>query len=675
MLFISNMGVRCAAMFVLLLAVISMLLHGVFVPEQTLFSNDGPLGRLMAECHQLPSRFTGSWEDLNSIGFNGGTASPSISFGLQFLLKPIWFSKLYALVSLVILGMGAWCFFMQLRLVPTACILGGLAAALNSCFFSVVCWGVAAHAITAGMNFFALAALADTSSRHHWPRMILAGLAVGMGVMEGADVGAIFSLYVAAFILYQAWIGCGSTAKKAVLGLSRVALIALCAVWIAMPAVSSLIGTSITGVAGTEQDANTKEARWDWATQWSLPIRESIGLVVPGLFGYRMDTPDGGCYWGEVGQDPDVAKYIANGRQGPPPQGLMRFSGGGFYAGILVAMLALWAAAQSLRSKDSIYTTSQRKWLWFWLVVSFVSISLAFGRFAPFYQYLYALPYFSTIRNPVKFIYLVSFAIIILFAYGIDGLWRKYVQTPGPGVAHAGNKLKLFWSNMGRSEKLWLVGCWSLLCISLIAWLQYNAERQTLVTYLRTVRFNNSDSEAIASFSVRQVGRFILYFILSASLIAAIFGGVFVGIRARWGAVAIGLLLFADLGRADLPWVIYWNYLEKYAGNPLIDRLSDKPYEHRVVILPGRPPEKYSFAEQALSRLRGCNISFLTIIFNRLTSWKCHAVPTDLAAYIDALDSTPDASGLQGLLRFWQLTNSRYVLGYPSALVPLNQID
>ena len=83
-----------------------------------------------------------------------------------------------------------------------ACIVGGLAAALNSSFFSAACWGVAAHPLTIGLSFFALAALVDTSSRLRWLRVAVAGLTVGMGVMEGADIGAIFSVYVAAFMMY-----------------------------------------------------------------------------------------------------------------------------------------------------------------------------------------------------------------------------------------------------------------------------------------------------------------------------------------------------------------------------------------------------------------------------------------------------------------------------------------
>ena len=77
----------------LFLVVLSVLLRGVFLPGHTLFSNDGPLGELMAECHRFPGRFLGCWLDLNSIGFNGGVAPPDITFGLQWLLGPIWFSK------------------------------------------------------------------------------------------------------------------------------------------------------------------------------------------------------------------------------------------------------------------------------------------------------------------------------------------------------------------------------------------------------------------------------------------------------------------------------------------------------------------------------------------------------------------------------------------------------
>jgi len=149
---------------------------------------------------------------------------------------------------------------------------------------------------------------------------------------------------------------------------------------------------------------------------------------VPGLFGYRMDSPDGAAYWWAVGQSPAVQRFLDNGRQGTSvPPGFVRYFGGGNYAGVLVVMVGLWAGWQALRRRDSVFSMEQRRWLWFWLVLALGSFLLALGRFAPFYRLVYALPYFSTIRNPVKFIYLVSFILVVLFGYGVDGLWRKYL--------------------------------------------------------------------------------------------------------------------------------------------------------------------------------------------------------------------------------------------------------
>ena len=219
-------------MLVLLFIALSLFFYRVYLPGHTLFSNDGPLARLMAESHKLPERFTGCWQDLNSAGYREPGAMPDISYALLLLLKPVGFSKFYAIASLLVLGLGAWCFFRQSGLAPPACILGGFAAAFNSTFFSDACWGTAGHCIAIGMTFFALAALADNSSPRRWLRVILAGLAVGLAVAEGADFGAIFSLYVAAFVLYWSWFGGASPTANLTVGAGRLARVANCAVTI-----------------------------------------------------------------------------------------------------------------------------------------------------------------------------------------------------------------------------------------------------------------------------------------------------------------------------------------------------------------------------------------------------------------------------------------------------------
>src|SRR5262249_8032080 len=131
----------------LLFLVISALFARSYLPGYTVFSNDGPLGVLMSQCHHMPEWFTGTWQDLNSVGVREGGGWPSVTYVLLLLLGPIGYAKFYAPIALLILGLGAWFFFRKLGLSPVACVLGGLAATLNSGFLSAACWGVAAHPI------------------------------------------------------------------------------------------------------------------------------------------------------------------------------------------------------------------------------------------------------------------------------------------------------------------------------------------------------------------------------------------------------------------------------------------------------------------------------------------------------------------------------------------------
>jgi hypothetical protein len=653
-------------MLVLLVITLSLFFHGVFLPGHTLFSNDGPLARLMSECHKLPERFTGCWQDLNSAGYREPGAMPDISYGLLLLLKPVGFSKFYALAALTMLGLGAWCFFRQSGLAPPACILGGLAAVFNSSFFSVACWGIAGHCIAIGMIFFALAALADTSSPRRWLRVLLAGFAVGMAVTEGADLGAIFSLYVAAFILYGAWFRGGSRAGNLTAGAGRVALVAVCAAMVSAQAISELVATNVIDVTTPKMGAHTAAERWDWATQWSLPKRETLSAVVPGIFGYRTDTPEGGYYWGNIGRDPAWLHYDENGQAGPKPAGFPRYTGGGFYAGVTAVLIALWAALQALRRKNSVFTPAERRVLWFWLAAGATALLLAYGRYAPFYGIVYQLPGFSKIRNPVKFLDVMSFAIVVLFAFGVDGLWRRYMRPADARITPRWTGVLNWWRSATGFDKNWMRGCRLALVLSLVAWIIYAFSSDSLQDYMARVQISRDATNSIAAFSIRQVGWFVLFFVLTAGLMLLIISGRFSGPSARWGAIALGLLLVADLGRADLPWIIFWDYEAKYESNPIVDSFKGNPWEHRVAEFPLRAPPQYRPLE-SLYRLIWLQQLFPYYNIQSLDFVQMSRMPDDLADYNAAFKPTTVADA--GVVaREWQLTNTRYLLGAASIL-------
>ena len=106
--------------------------------------------------------------------------------------------------------------------------------------------------------------------------------------------------------------------------------------------------------------------------------REMLDVIVPGFFGFRMDTPmyrlnpcrnhTRGAYWGFSGRDASWDAYLETDKKGPIPGGMMRYGMGAGYAGMLVLVIAAWAAVQSLRGQN-LFSAAQRKMIWFWLAV------------------------------------------------------------------------------------------------------------------------------------------------------------------------------------------------------------------------------------------------------------------------------------------------------------------
>ena len=776
-----------------LIALMVFFFHRSFEPNTILFSNDGPLGACTAGYVQPPSSFVAEWNDLTSIGSSAGYYPVGISGILFWALGPVGFSKIYVPITLLFMGFGAWVFLSRLRLSPLACVLGALAIVLNSGLFSTTCWGVGPQIVAFGLNFLAMAAVISSFESPHrrWIKVCLAGFAVGMGVVEAADVGAYLSILTAMFVIFYSWArvedGAGKLAGL-VQGVGRLAVVTGCAVFIALHAVYVLVATQIAGTTASSHKADSAE-QWSWATQWSLPKKETLGLFIPGLFGYRMDSQNGANYWGVVGSDlawdtyfsagaaklqdseildplglasklsrkadpvsaylwdkfdssaqsalksaggadaerlrqvlaDNLNRIIENGplyedarfltvklrpetqeladadpghglrarlnrfliedaypgqfrplaaRSPNPSPAQLRFTGGGAYAGVLVALMAVWAVFQAFRRKESPFTRTQRRLICFWLVMMIGGILFAWGRFAPFYQFLYALPYFSTIRNATKLLYFFAVGIWMLFAYGIHGLSLRCAATVEQDDTAGGRR---GWADLAAFDRRWIAGSAVAVLAAAAGWMIYAKSRVQLEHYLWLLGFGNKNATdlatSIASFSIRQVGWFVLFLALSVTAVILFLTGTFSGPRAKWGAVLLGLILVVDLGLADVPWVKYWDYKQKYASNPVIDLMRDKPYEHRVAMLPFDSPPEFS----QLYGIEWTQHHFLYYNIQSLDVIQMSRVASDWAAYRNALSFDGSSNTLFRVARLWQLTNTRYLLGPAPYIGALNQ--
>lgn len=648
-----------------------------FNPAWVQFANDGPLGAMMSERGRVPGVLTGGWADLNAYGYRDSGAQPAITTGLLWLLGPLGFSKFYAPLTLLFLGSCAWFCFRQLGLGALAAILGGLVAALNQDFFGVACWGVGPQAICFGLNYLAFGIVVSPRGLVPWVRYPLAGLAVGMGVMEGADIGALFSITTAICILVHALIFSASPLKGFAQGMGRVAVIAVFAAWIAASTLVSLIGTQIEGVAGMSKEQRSKEEGWAWATQLgSMAKIETLGALVPGIFGYRMDSPDGGQYWGKAGRDPAWDQYFASGKQGDPPrERSIRFGGAGAYEGILVLMASLWAAVQSFRKERSVFSAPQRKFIWFLIGAMVVCLLLAFGRYAPFYRIFYALPYASVMRIPAKFYHVLQWLLLILFAYGLYGLSQRYVNSAATATRGLVEQWRFFWTKGPAFDRKWVMGCGVAIGVAIVGWLVYGSMRNNLLRYLEDVQFDSATAEAIARFSIRHAGWFIVLLTAGSGLFALVLSGYFSGRRMRIGAILLGLFLVGDLTQAGRQWIVTYNWKERYleaTDNALFDFFRSKPNLHRVSILPRWLPEAVGAPQQLVGtegmleqiyrgewmqhQFQYFNIQSLDII-------QMPRVPQDIAAFESALQFDGLSTNLYKIGRRWQLTNTRYILG------------
>ena len=663
-------------------------------PALILFSNDGPLGSISTDAIEMPGTFSGYWHDLNWLGYEQPSASPGIYMALGLLLqKSVLYLKWCTPICLIILGLSAWFFFRTLGFRNLACTIGAVAAAFNMEVVSYACWGLPSRSLTFATSFLAGAVVLRALKSRPCPNLALAGICVGLGLMEGYDIGALFSLYIAAFVLFGFVIKRLESEKSVALdqaagrGFAGVALVALVAGLAASQTMSTLVDTQLKGTGSDPQtpaqrDA-AKERQWTFLTQWSLPKMETLRIVIPGLYGYRLDTPrpydgnklrslDGGNYWGSMGQDPvldrvaEVEEVIAAfGQRNVVPgelasalnvsvqkatqlmalvqnknQFLQRHSGSGEYAGIIVVLLAACALFFALQKRANIYSPTERRMILFWTVLAVVSLLLAYGRHAVFYQLIHQLPFFNTMRNPIKFLHPMHLGLIVLCGYSIEGLLRLAKREA---------------AEPSRAARLWIRGTGIAAGLMLLGSLIFGASKKLLGINIASRGFDPAAAQAMASFSVMEIILSALLLGVGALLIAKVMRG---NAAAKW-AVALGLLILIDLTRANSPWVQYDDYKHKYEGNnPLISTLAKSPHEGRVTISP-----LPSGLLNQLYRMEWLQHQFL---YNNVQSLDLVQMPrmaTAHEAFERRFTITGDTNTHYLAGRRWELTDTRWILG------------
>jgi hypothetical protein len=166
-----------------------------------------------------------------------------------------------------------------------------------------------------------------------------------------------------------------------------------------------------------------------------------------------------------------------------------------------------------------------------------------------------------------------------------------------------------------------------------------------------------AEIQQTADFAIREVAVATVVFAASGALLLFGLSGWCGGGQLKWFWVAAGVLVVADLGRADQPWLHYFNYKEKYQTNSLLEILRKEPWQQRVQYPRLRLDGSQAF--QILGQIyqqEWMQEQFPYYRIQTLDITQDPRPPADKVAFMAALGGNKTA-------RMWQLTNTRFLLG------------
>ncbi len=433
-----------AALFlVLLLSVFWEPLNG----GRSLYTGDSNLGIIMARKAGLPERWFGGWGTHVLLGGAGSTPL-TLSRMMHWWLPAETFNDLsYGLCLLVgALLLGA---FLRLRGVGFVGVcLAGLAAFWTGSNLTLLYPGHLEKFFCVMLGTVVLVCLEKLVLTRRWLWGGLAGGALGGMFLEQQDVALFMGIFLGAYAVYamlrEQRLQEGGGQKSEVGGLRRsvrslgaLALRLGPVVAVALLLVGPIVGktyrTKVTETASVGEGAGEQQ-KWEFCTQWSLPVEESLDFIAPNFFGIRSGAP-AGPYWGRTGQSAGWEQT---------KRGLRNLRTEGIYIGVIPVGLALLGVLLALLgganegnenteqpTRNTQLPTNGRRWdAIFWGVVALVTLLLSYGKFAPFYRWFWQLPMVHPIRNPNKHLHMFQIAIGVLAAFGVDGLLRgQWAET------------------------------------------------------------------------------------------------------------------------------------------------------------------------------------------------------------------------------------------------------
>ena len=349
------------------------------------------------------------------------------SFALLRAVDVRWFTNWFHALCL---GLAGWLTALYLRgkgVGAAGAVFGGLTAFWTGTNLTLT---FAGHVGKYGvMAFCALSLWAlgkwGRSGRAAWGAA--AGAAAGAMFLEQGDVALFCAALLAPVGAWEGWRAAGGRWDWRRLA-AQFAPAAVAAGLLAGGAALSAAGSGVTDGVESQSEAE----RWEFLTQWSQPPAESLDMIAPGWMGWKSGDPDG-PYRGALGRSEGWERT---------GQGFRNFRLETVYVGALPLFFAALALAEGWRRrKEEGGEGACAGMALLWGALGAAALVLAFGKYTPAYRAVAALPGFSAIRNPNKFMHFFQLAwgvlagLGVLAASGMEGRRAKGWMWAGLGLA------------------------------------------------------------------------------------------------------------------------------------------------------------------------------------------------------------------------------------------------
>lgn len=302
-------------------------------------------------------------------------------------------------------------------------------------------------------------------------------------------------------------------------------------------------------------EAQKKQERWIFSTNWSLPPEDALEFIVPGIFGDTSFQPPY-PYWGRLGQPADFQK----GRMMPNYRQHSVYMGG---ITILLALIGLlgWRCARRAPHTSSAISADAKIFedVPFFGIAFFIIVIVAMGRYTPIYQGVYhTLPFMKTMRCPVKFLHVAELCLATLAGFGIEALIRNPLQKVRPYA--------------------WRIAV-GLAAGLLVLWLIFISSSTAWTRHIQDLAFFGNSAPSLVNYSLSNIVWAFVRMVIAAALLFWLARQKEAALMTTLSKTALALLIAwgtLDLAVAAKRYVTPINLSAHYASNSLVALLKAK---------------------------------------------------------------------------------------------------